>query len=552
MPTRNYDNHFENIATIDAPRSKFKMDKKHLTTFNVGDLIPFYSKLVYPGDTVSIKTNYVVRTTTPIKAPMDISYLDTYYFFVPMRLVWEHWKEFMGENKLTPWEQKTEYTIPQITAPEGGWKYKTLADHFGLPPKIGNISVTALKFRAYALIYNEWFRNQNLQNGLMVNTDDATVVGSNGNNTINDAQLGGMPAKVCKFHDYFTSLLPEPQKGPDVLLPLGTTAPVIGDGNTVTFTNGYGNFGLSVLSESTTNYYATLNTGTAGKPQNTQGSELAGGYAPASYGLAKQNSGMVADLSKATASTIIQLRQAFAIQQLYELDARAGTRYTEIVKAHFGVTSSDARMQRPEYLGGSRNPMSITQVVQTSGTTETSEQGNIAGYSLTANTNDDVTYSSEEHGYIIGLTCVRCNHTYQQGIAREDSYKDKLDFYWPTLDSIGDQAVLNKEIFAQGNDKDNEVFGYSERYIEARTDFNTLSGEFRDGYETSLKAWQYADNYSELPTLSEGWIKESEVNMDKTLQVTSKVSDQIHADFYIDATYVRRMAMYAIPGLDRM
>ena len=545
---RNITNHFANIATIDAPRSKFHMPKKHLTTFNVGDLIPFYSKLVYPGDTVNIETNYVIRTTTPIKAPMDMSYVDTYYFFVPLRLVWEHFKEFMGENKLTAWEQPTEYTIPQITAPENGWAHKTLADHFGIRPGVENISVTALKFRAYALIYNEWFRDQNIQDGLMVNLDDATVVGSNGNNYIEDVQLGGKPMKVCKLHDYFTSLLPEPQKGPDVLIPLGQSAPVYTYAEDNTKLN---NIGLRM--QQLNGQYSDKARNMVTSNNNADGYVRTGqSYNYAEGGAELQPSNLKADLTEATSATIIQLRQAFAIQQLYELDARGGTRYTEILQSHFGVTSSDARLQRPEYLGGERRPMNITQVIQTSETTQTSAQGNIAGYSLTIDSHEDVSYSAEEHGYIIGLTCVRTNHTYQQGIAREDSYKDRLDFYWPSLDAIGDQAILNKEIYVQGNSQDDEIMGYSERYVEARTDFNTIAGEFRDSYSQSLKAWQYADYYDKLPTLSPEWIQETEVNMDKTLQVTSQVADQIHADFYIDATYVRRMAMFATPGLSRM
>lgn len=543
---RNITNHFANVATIDAPRSKFNMSKKHLTTFNVGDLIPFYSKLVYPGDTINIKTNFVIRTTTPIKAPMDMSYVDTYYFFVPMRLVWEHFKEFMGENKLTAWEQPTEYTIPQIVAPEGGWAHKTLADHFGIRPGVGNISVTALKFRAYALIFNEWFRDQNIQDGLMVNLDDATVVGSNGNNYIEDVQLGGKPMKVCKFHDYFTSLLPEPQKGPDVLIPLGTKAPVYtGESIETGFLNQ-----IPLKFKGTGEGFPDITGDDLIGLKNSGSAKYAGNNM--TFNGFIQPSNLWASLENATSATIIQLRQAFAIQQLYELDARGGTRYTELIQSHFGVTSSDARLQRPEYLGGERKPMNICQVAQTSETTETSPQGNIAGYSLTVDSHEDLTFSSEEHGYIIGLTCVRTNHTYQQGIAREDSYKDRLDFYWPSLDNIGDQAVLNKELFVQGTDEDNQIIGYGERYAEARTDFNTISGEFRDSYEQSLKAWQYADYYDTLPTLSPEWIQETEVNMDKTLQVTSEVADQIHADFFIDATYVRRMAMFATPGLSRM
>lgn len=532
---RNYENHFNNIPILEKPRSKFHMPKKHLTTFNVGQLIPFYAKLVYPGDNISIKTNFVARTSTPMKAPMDMSWIDTYYFFVPFRLVWKHFKEFMGENQLTAWEQPVEYTIPQITAPVGGWAHKTLADHFNIRPGVENISVTSMKFKMYARIYNDWFRNQNIQDGLMINDDDETLVGSNGTDYINDVQLGGMPMRVNKFNDYFTSCLPEPQKGPDVLLPLGQSAPIELDNNAY----------QKWLEAGTEAGIGTSNSTkfTADMLYNSEGTKVAN---------LDPNGSLFADLTNATASTINNLRQAIAIQHLFELDARGGSLYYQIIENHFGVKSSDARLQRSEYLGGQRVPMNIIQVPQTSETTESSAQGNIASYSLTVDSHDDVSYAAEEHGYIIGLTCVRTNHTYQQGIAREDSYKDRLDFYWEALNGIGEQAVLNKEIFVQGTEEDEEVFGYQERYVEMKTDFNTISGEFRDSYEKSLKAWQYADYYNELPKLSPEWTLETPVNVDKTLQVTSDVADQIQADFYIDATYVRVAPMYSNPGLERI
>ena len=524
------------------------MPKKHATTFNVGQLIPFYSKLVYPGDNISIKTNFVVRTTTPIKAPMDMSWIDTYYFFVPFRLVWKNFKRFMGENDLTAWEQPVEYTIPQIIAPTGGWAHKTLADHFNIRPGVENISVTSMKFKMYAKIYNDWFRNQNVQDGLMINDDDETLVGSNGDNYVTHVQLGGMPMKVCKFNDYFTSCLPEPQKGPDVLLPLGTSAPVYGNGKALLFTDG--DVVRNLTQDGTGTIRSTTNS-------NLETGATIGGYngftSDKALGLADQgDNGMFVDLTRATSATINNLRQAIAIQQLFELDARGGSLYYQIIENHFGVKSSDARLQRSEYLGGQRMPMNIVQVAQTSETTQSSAQGNIAGYSLTVDSHDDVSFAAEEHGYIIGLTCVRTNHTYQQGIAREDSYKDRLDFYWEALNGIGEQAVLNKEIYVQGNEKDDEVFGYQERYVEMKTDFNTIAGEFRDSYEQSLKAWQYADYYDQLPSLSPDWITETPVNMDKTLQVTSEIADQIQGDFYIDATYVRVAPMYSNPGLERL
>lgn len=540
----NFDNRFSITPVINRPRSKFRMNKKHLTTFNVGDLVPIYNRMVYPGDTVNIKTNFVVRTTTPIKAPFDIAWIDTYFFFVPMRLVWEHTKEFFGENKLTAWEQPTDYEIPQIKAPTGGWKKGTIADHMGFPTKVENIVVNSLKFRAYALIYQEWFRDQNLQNGTMINLDDATQTGSNGNDIEKDLQLGGMCAKAGKFHDYFTSCLPSPQKGPDVRIPIGESAPVYGEGGR---TNMVGIQGNNIFP--TDLYVSTTNQNQVRATNNNFTEGTSPGLALAPKG---EVSNVYADLSEATSALISSVRQAFAVQQLYEAFARGGTRYREIVKNTFGVSSSDARMQIPEYLGGKRVPLNINQVIQTSETTETSPQGNVAGYSQTVDSDESFTKSFDEHGYIIGLAVVRTNHTYQQGIAREDFLKNKLELFWPQMEGIGEQAILNKEIYATGTSQDNEVFGYQERFAELKSEYNTISGEFRSNADQSLDVWHYADDYESKPILGPEWIKETQTNMDRTLQVTSSVSDQIHADFYFECIYTRPMQLYSIPGLTRM
>lgn len=544
----NFENRFKITPILENRRSRFNMSKKHLTTFNTGDLVPIYSKMIYPGDTITLKTDYVVRTTTPIKAPFDIAYLDIYYFFVPMRLVWDHTKEFFGENKLTAWEQPTEYEIPQIKAPTGGWEKGTIAEQMGIPIK-KEITVNSLKFRAYALIWQEWFRDQNLQEGTMINLDEQTLTGSNGTDMASDLQLGGKMAKVNKFHDYFTSCLPTPQKGPEIMLPLGNTAPIITSKTensiinfeaplTMVDRNGQKETRRKVLMISSDNADGILRTG-PDTEIGTGGSDLF-------------PNNLVADLSLATASTIANVRQAFAIQQLYEAFARGGTRYREIIKNTFGVSSSDARMQIPEYLGGKRTPMNIEEVVQTSESTSTSPQGNIAGFGKTINTDEGFTKSFDEHGYVIGLACVRTNHTYQQGIKREDFLKSKLEMFWPQFEGIGEQAVLNKEIYADGSEKDEEVFGYQERYAELKTDFNTVAGEFRSDTDNSLDVWHYADDYESRPTLSPNWIEEDKTNMDRTLQVTSSLADQIQADFYFNVTMTRVMQMFSIPGLTRM
>lgn len=544
---RNTQAHFAyNPTFLDIKRSKFTRPSQHKTTFNTGDLIPIYVDEILPGDTAIMNMSAIMRMSTPIYPVMDNAFCDIYYFFVPNRLVWEHWREMNGQNNTTFWEQPVEYEIPQITAPTGGWAKGTIADYMGIPTKIENISISALPFRAYCLIYNEWFRDENLKQPANVNIDDTNQTGSNGTNYITDAQLGGMPCKVAKYPDYFTTALPEPQKGPDVLLPLGDTAPISGEMYWVsdnTAQNGgqitRGSAGTEAL-----HWNIQLENGGAQLPVDKQISFKAN-----TESLGAVRNEMVADLSKATGATINMLRQAFAVQRLYEKDARGGTRYTEIIRSHFGVISPDARQQRPEYLGGTRFPINVNQVVQNSSTDTTSPQGNVAAYSLTGMNQHAFTKSFTEHGYIIGLACVRTDHTYQQGIERFWSRKSRFDFYWPALANIGEQAILNKEIYAQGTDADEEAFGYQEAWGDYRYKPNRVSGAFRSNYQTSLDAWHYADYYTSQPILGSTWIDETRTNMNRTIAVQDQVEDQFIADFFFQNTMVRPMPMYSIPGL---
>ena len=464
-----------------------------------------------------------------------------YFFFVPTRLCWEHWREFNGENRTTFWEQETEYEIPQLTAPKGGWEKGTLIDYFGIPTKTEGISINALPLRAYALIWNEWFRNENLKQPCMINLDDATIEGSNGNNYITDVQKGGKPAKVAKYADYFTSCLPKPQKGPDVLLPLGQSAPVIGTSNSM-------KLGIYDAHGTMLNEGSLFNNTSPNRLCSLQPETNTGAKANIINDPAKTT--VFADLSAATGATINQLRQAFAIQRLYEKDARGGTRYTEVIKAHFGVTSPDSRLQRPEYLGGTRISINVDQVIQTSATDTTkTPQGNTAAYSLTTMSNHMFTKSFTEHGYIIGLACVRTDHTYQQGIERMWSRKKRFDFYWPTLANISEQGVLNKEIYATGTTKDEEVFGYQEAWAEYRYKPNKVTGAFRSNYQNTLDSWHYADYYTEQPYLSSNWNDETKANINRTIAVQDELEDQFISDMFFDTTWVRPMPVYSIPGL---
>lgn len=540
--------HFsKNPVSLDIPRSRFDRSHDYKTTFNTGDLIPIFVDEVLPGDTMTMDMASLVRMATPIYPVMDNAYLDVYFFQIPNRLVWEHWREFMGENRTTHWEQPTEYQIPQITAPAEGWAKGTIADYMGLPTKVANISVNGLFFRAYGLVWNEWFRDENLQNPCMINLDETTQTGVNTGNYVTDVQLGGLPAKVAKYHDYFTSALPAPQKGPAIMMPLGNTAPIIADGTkAINFTNGNQTFNVYNGLTSNINHVTTERPGDKNIGDAAAGNNQAQGATMWGIG---NPSGMVADLSAATGATINQLRQAFAVQRMYEKDARGGTRYREMIKTHFGVTSPDARLQVPEYLGGFRTRIGMDQVVQTSATNDTTPQGNTAAYSLTATKHSLFTKSFTEHSIILGLMCVRTDHTYQQGINRMWSRKGRFDYYFPALANIGEQAILNKEIYAQGTTADEEAFGYQEAWADYRYKPSIVTGAFRSNYQTTLDAWHYADYYTAQPILGSTWIQETRENMNRTIAVQDQLEDQFIGDFSFKYRMARPMPLYSIPGL---
>jgi hypothetical protein len=548
---RNTESHFSLLPRIDIGRSRFDRSASVKTSFNAGDVVPFYCEEVLPGDTFNVKTSRVVRMQTLLTPMMDNVYLDTYYFFVPNRLTWEHWKEFCGENTQSAWIPETEYSIPQVTAPDGGWNVGTIADYLGIPTGVSNLSVSALPFRAYALIMNEWFRDQNLQDPLLVPVDDATVQGVNTATFVTDVAKGGKPFIAAKYHDYFTSCLPAPQKGPDVMIPVsqGSNLPVVPLDQTI-FNQGLGDlikplrFGSMGSSSPATDgllgWNPSLNATTV---KNSSGSGDDQEVFPSNL--------WAIDDGNVSSATINQLRLAFQIQKFYEKQARGGSRYTEIVRSFFGVTSPDARLQRPEYLGGNRVPININQVVQQSGTGESTStpQGTVVGMSQTTDSHSDFTKSFTEHGFIIGVMVARYDHTYQQGLERFWSRKDKFDFYWPVFANIGEQAVKNKEIFVQGTDEDDEVFGYQEAWAEYRYKPSRVTGEMRSSYAQSLDVWHLADDYERLPSLSAEWIQENSKTIDRVLAVTSENSNQFFADIYVKNLCTRPMPMYSIPGL---
>lgn len=552
---RNVESHFAlNPTRIDMARSTFDRSASVKTSFNVGDIVPFFLEEVLPGDTFDVRTSKVVRMQTLLTPMMDNVYLDSYYFFVPNRLVWKHWKEFNGENTESAWLPTTQYSVPQITSPTSGWSVGTIADYFGLPTGVENLSVSALPFRAYALVMNEWFRDQNLQDPLVVPVDDATVAGVNTGNFVTDCAKGGKPYIAAKYHDYFTSCLPSPQKGPDVTLSVASQGdlPVVTKSDGIPASNypnlQFGKNASGSYSAPVSGDLYNITEGSTSELKSYPGSgSLPGGSSFGLYpvNLWAQNSG------NAIVATINQLRMAFQIQKLYERDARGGTRYIEVLKSHFGVTSPDARLQRPEYLGGNRVPINVNQVIQQSGTGAgaNTPQGTVVGMSQTTDSNHDFIKSFTEHGYIIGVMVARYDHTYQQGIERHWSRKTRFDYYWPVFANIGEQAVLNKEIFAQGTPKDNEVFGYQEAWSDYRYKPNRVTGEMRSTYQQSLDVWHLADDYNSLPSLSDSWIREDKNTVDRVLAVKSTVSNQLFADIFVQNRATRPMPMYSIPGL---
>lgn len=519
-------------------RSKFNLSHSLKTSFNVGDCVPIFLEEVLPGDTFSIKTNDVVRLQTLLDPIMDDIYLDTYYFFVPNRLVWEHWINFMGENDQGAWtESQIVYSIPQVVSPSStGWTQGTIADFYGVPTGVPSLSVSALPFRGYAMIMDQWFKNENTTDPVDYTVDDTTITGVNTGDQVTDCVKGGLPFKAAKYKDYFTSCLPGPQKGQSITLPLGDLAPIVG-GKVNNLAPGY----------SQDNTFTGQHVAIIGNSSNTivtdssTPSGITGGTETSLY----------ANMAAVTGTSVNQLRLAFQLQKLAELDARSGTRYIEKVRAHFSVISPDARMQRAEYLGGHRIRLNVNSVTQTSATGDTgTPQGHQAAYSVTADSHGDFSKSFTEHGYIHGIAVARYKHTYQQGLARHWSRKTTNQFYWPILANIGEEPVFVKEIYCTGNSSnDDAVFGYQEAWADYRHKPNRTTSMMRSTYSAPLDTWHLGDEYSSQPSLSSAWIQEDKTNVDRVLAVTSSVSNQLFGDFYFDVKATRVMPTFSVPGL---
>lgn len=556
---RNAESRFAQVPQVDIQRSIFDLSEDHVSSGNFGSLIPFYWNDVVPGDSFKCVTSKVVRLQTLLTPIFGNCYLDTYWFFVPMRLCWNHTKEFFGENTAGAWVPTTSYSVPTISSPSGGFAVNSIADYMGVPTGV-QFSATdeqapiALPFRAVALIANEFFRDENLTAPLNIPLGDANQSGSNGTNYITDVANGGMPFQVAKYHDYFTSCLPSSQRSAQpVGLNLGGVAPVIttdagdhfdstllGPNNQILPLHFRKVDTFNSTSVNTVNNALNLGANTGTLTGGSSGTLNSSTFLPVN---------LIADLSAASAVTVNQLRLAFQLQKYFERAARGGNRYGEFIKAMYGVSNPDQRIQRPEYLGGNRISISVSEVTNTA-QTATDFLGDLGGKSVTSDIHQDFEKSFSEFGYVIGLCCCRYNHLYPQGLEKKWKRKDPYSYYNPLWANLGEMPVYQDEICATStNMATKTVFGFQEAFAEMRYGNSRVSAEMRPGIANTLASWHLADYYTTAPTLSDAWIREDKNIVDRVLAVGSNVSNQFFFNIYTKMIATRPMPMYSVPGL---
>lgn len=559
---RNNERHFNQIPEMKASRTRFNRDQTILTTFDSGKLIPFYVDEVLPGDTFSVDTSAIIRMTTPKYPVMDDAFIDFYYFYCPNRILWDEFKQFMGEIESKPWMPQKDYKVPEIVIngkKENPEPYEnSILDYMGIPTKIESVfKVNALPIRAYVKIWNEYFRDENVDNEALISTDGKNINYQDGRNDDNTDDIlrkaigGGRCLPVNKFHDYFTSCLPYPQRGPAVTVPLTGNAPIrVGDtkGNYQGFS---GPVEMVLGVTSTANVPGSITyTNAAGAPGNKKTMAFTG--KERTTGEVGAGGWMYADLESVTTTTINDLRKAVAVQQYYEALARGGSRYREQVQALWNVVISDKTVQVPEYLGGGRYHVNMNQIVQTSGQQGSTDTpiGETGAMSVTPINESSFTKSFEEHGFVIGVCCVRHNHSYQQGLERFWSREDRLDYYVPQFANLGEQPVKKKEIMLTGTASDEETFGYQEAWADYRMKPNRVSGKMRSNATGTLDFWHYADNYSTVPILSQEWMAEGKGEIARTLIVQDE--PQFFGAVRVTNKTVRRMPLYSVPGLYKL
>lgn len=558
---RNNERHFNQIPEMKASRTRFNRDQTVLTTFDSGKLIPFYVDEVLPGDTFSVDTAAIIRMTTPKYPVFDDAFIDFYYFYCPDRILWDDFKQFMGEVEKTPWMPTKDYKVPQIvidgTNDEKLPKENSILDYMGVPTKIGaRFSINALPIRAYVMIWNEFFRDENVGNKAVWKSSSGDVTYNDtydeGNieRNLQHAIEGGRCLPVNKFHDYFTSCLPYPQRGPAVAMPMDGNAPI----RLGSIAGQYQDFAGTVemvVDAHGSNVPGSLAYGNfTGAPGEKKAMEFTG--REVTSGEIGTGGWMYADLASVTAANINELRKAIAVQQYYEALARGGSRYREQVQALWNVVISDKTVQIPEYLGGGRYHVNINQIVQTSGqqTSIDTPIGETGAMSVTPINESSFTKSLEEHGFVIGVCCVRHNHSYQQGLERFWSRTDRLDYYVPQFANLGEQPVKKKEIMLTGNATDEQTFGYQEAWSDYRMKPSRVSGLMRSNATGSLDFWHYADNYSTVPTLSQEWLVEGKEEIARTLIVQDE--PQFFGAIRIANKTTRRMPLYSVPGLYKL